>query len=479
VLTAVEQGMRNHELVPVELITSIARLRHGGSYKIMSTLLRFKLLAHEQHKYDGYRLSYLGYDILALRTLLSRGTICSVGSQIGVGKESDIFEAQNENGDEVVIKIHRLGRTSFRAVRKNRDYMQNKSKANWLYMSRLAAVKEFAFMEALHAHDFPTPIPIDQNRHIVVMNRISGFPMSQIKAGNMEGARDIFRRCLIILKRLASHGLVHCDFNEFNLMIDDQANLTMIDFPQMVPVSHPNAADLFKRDLNCLIKFFAMKMRYVATDDEQDLVLSDLVEATDDEAFAGGIYDQVKNSKGLSSAEDNTLIEFIMHSNEMSEEMMAARKDGRVTGEEGSSDEYASDESENESEIGGVEESADDNDSASALVATSASSGGVDIDIAGVGAGVEGTSMARGGQTEDGPVVPESCWRVLNASAGTSSAGVAAVGTQDQEEPAEANGMRKLESGVEDGEEEEEEEGSQAGSIAGMSEFDIRNKIRR
>ena len=86
--------MRNHELVPVELITSIARLRHGGSYKILSTLLRHKLLAHEQQKYNGYRLSYLGYDILALRTLLSRGTISAVGPQIGVGKESDIFEAQ-------------------------------------------------------------------------------------------------------------------------------------------------------------------------------------------------------------------------------------------------------------------------------------------------------------------------------------------------------------------------------------------------
>lgn len=94
VLIAVEQGMRNHELVPVELILSIARLRHGGLSKILSTLLRHKLLAHEQNEYNGYRLSALGYDILALKTLLSRNVISAVGSQIGVGKESDIFEAQ-------------------------------------------------------------------------------------------------------------------------------------------------------------------------------------------------------------------------------------------------------------------------------------------------------------------------------------------------------------------------------------------------
>ena len=158
--------------------------------------------------------------------------------------------------------------------------MQNRSKANWLYMSRLAAVKEYAFMEALHAHEFPTPTPIDQNRHVVVMSRVPGFPMAQIKAGNMEGAEDIFKRCLVILKRLAQHGLVHCDFNEFNLMVDASGHLTMIDFPQMVPVSHPNADELFRRDLNCLIKFFAMKMRFVASDDDQSISLTDLVEST-------------------------------------------------------------------------------------------------------------------------------------------------------------------------------------------------------
>ena len=99
VLQAVEIGMRNHELVPVDLIGTIAKLRHGGSHKILSTLLRHKLIAHDAQKYNGYRLSYLGYDILALRSFLSRGTITSVGGQIGVGKESDIFEALDENGD--------------------------------------------------------------------------------------------------------------------------------------------------------------------------------------------------------------------------------------------------------------------------------------------------------------------------------------------------------------------------------------------
>ncbi|KAI8024641.1 G patch domain-containing protein TGH [Camellia lanceoleosa] len=44
-----------------------------------------------------------------------------------------------------------------------------------------------------------------------------------------------------LVVRLAEHGLIHCDFNEFNIMIDDDEKVTMIDFPQMVSVSHRNA----------------------------------------------------------------------------------------------------------------------------------------------------------------------------------------------------------------------------------------------
>jgi RIO-like serine/threonine protein kinase len=37
---------------------------------------------------EGYRLTYGGYDYLALKTFAKRGSIFSVGNQIGVGKES-------------------------------------------------------------------------------------------------------------------------------------------------------------------------------------------------------------------------------------------------------------------------------------------------------------------------------------------------------------------------------------------------------
>lgn len=56
--------------------------------------MRHKLVHHENVKYDGYRLTYMGYDFLAIKTLVNRGHITGVGRQIGVGKESDIFEVR-------------------------------------------------------------------------------------------------------------------------------------------------------------------------------------------------------------------------------------------------------------------------------------------------------------------------------------------------------------------------------------------------
>lgn len=62
--------------------------------------------------------------------------------------------------------------------------------------------------------------------------------------------------------RFAEHGLVHGDFNEFNLMINDDEEVTVIDFPQMVSTSHANAQFYFGRDVKCIQRFFNKRFRF-------------------------------------------------------------------------------------------------------------------------------------------------------------------------------------------------------------------------
>lgn len=60
----------------------------------------------------------------------------------------------------------------------------------------------------------------------------------------------LYSEFMELIVKLANHGLIHGDFNEFNLMLDDQDHITMIDFPQMVSTSHPNAEWLVFISLN-------------------------------------------------------------------------------------------------------------------------------------------------------------------------------------------------------------------------------------
>lgn len=292
VLTAVEMGMRNHELVPVELVTQIASLRLGGAKKMLSTLLRHKLLHHDRQHFDGYRLTSLGYDFLALRTLVARGLIIGVGRQIGVGKESDIFVVVNEDEEELCLKLHRLGRTSFRAIKNKRDYHKHRGSPSWLYLSRLAATKELTFMKVLHENGFPVPTPVDGNRHVILMNLVDGFPLNQVRV--LENPAPIYTEMMNLIERFAQHGLIHGDFNEFNVLVNEAGKLTVIDFPQMVSINHPNARMYFERDVNCVRRFFRKKFNFVSDyrPDFED-VLANRVADLDVQVSASGFTRQM------------------------------------------------------------------------------------------------------------------------------------------------------------------------------------------
>lgn len=140
-------------------------------------------------------------------------------------------------------------------------------------------------MKALRENGFPVPEPIAQNRHTIVMSLIDAFPLRQIaKVGN---PATLYAELMAMIVELARYGLIHGDFNEFNILIkeetigngkgkapenaepsDDDIRLVpiLIDFPQMVSVDHVNAEMYFDRDVNCIKRYF--KRRYGFTSDD-------------------------------------------------------------------------------------------------------------------------------------------------------------------------------------------------------------------
>lgn len=156
-----------------------------------------------------------------------------------------------------------MGRTCFRNLKEKRDYHAHRHKAGWLYLSRISATKEFAYMEALSKRDFPIPKPIDVNRHCVVMELVNGHPLlvsfflysfilynfnatfickfCRCRLYEVDNVESLYDDLMNLIVRLGQHGVIHGDFNEFNIMINDKEKPVLIDFPQMVSVSHPNA----------------------------------------------------------------------------------------------------------------------------------------------------------------------------------------------------------------------------------------------
>ncbi|CAK9783322.1 RIO1-domain-containing protein [Cutaneotrichosporon oleaginosum] len=267
VLQAAEMGSRNHEVVPTPLLAEISKLRGGNVAKLCGQLARRNLIARVANtRYDGYRLTYGGLDYLALKTFHKRKppSVSGVGSKIGVGKESDIYLVQDGEGEKRVLKLHRLGRISFRAIKSKRDYLGKRASASWMYMSRLSAQKEFAFMKVLYDHGFPVPTPIDQSRHCVVMSLVDSQPLRAVMS--VPDPAKLYGELMEMIMRFARASLIHGDFNEFNILIKRKTyEAVVIDFPQMVSTHHENAEYFFNRDVNCIRRFFRKRFRFEGT----------------------------------------------------------------------------------------------------------------------------------------------------------------------------------------------------------------------
>ena len=152
-------------------------------------------------------------------------------------------------------------------------------------MSRLSALKEFAFMKVLKENGFRVPEPVAQSRHTVVMELIDAFPLRQIQ--EVPNPAGLYAELIEIVLRLAKFGLIHGDFNEFNILIreeqspaaetstkpetedpDSKAGVALIpviiDFPQMVSIDHTNAEMYFDRDIDCIKRFFERRFNFVS-----------------------------------------------------------------------------------------------------------------------------------------------------------------------------------------------------------------------
>jgi len=261
ILLALERGMKRYAWVPLEHLKTATKLSESEVNYRLSRLISWGMVRFNPVPYDGYALVFGGYDTLALATLTKRGTISAIGTLIGEGKESVVYDALGLG--PVAIKFHRVGGRSFTSARVNRDYMPEEGHCPWLIASKRSAEREYLALTKLHPK-VSVPLPIDQNRHTVVMSLIRGSNLNRCR---LESPEDVLDEILSNVRSAYLAGIIHADLSEYNILMED-GRCVLIDWPQWIETDHRNAQPILERDIDNILAFFQRKhqVRYDRAD---------------------------------------------------------------------------------------------------------------------------------------------------------------------------------------------------------------------
>jgi len=265
ILQAIETQTKQYQYVPEEQIPQKANLSPTKVQHHLTNLTKNQLLQHQTHPYTGYRLTTAGYDSLALNSHVKANILEAIGKPLGVGKEADVHDALTPTKQQVAIKFHRLGRTSFRQTKRKRGYTQQYTYTpDWHQQSTIAAKREYKALKLLEPYNIAVPKPIRQNRHTLVMTLINGAPLNLYP--KIPQPKKVLKEILTNIKRAYKKaGIVHADLSPYNILIQSNLHILIIDWPQHVITTHPNAQQLLKRDLKNTLKFFKQKEKIEIT----------------------------------------------------------------------------------------------------------------------------------------------------------------------------------------------------------------------
>jgi len=115
-------------------------------------------------------------------------------------------------------------------------------------------------LELVHSHGVAVPKPISQNRHVVVMGMIEGAQLAEFN--DIPKPEKTLREIVSNIRRAyVEAGVIHADLSEFNIILQLDGHVLIINCPQYVNKSHPDAEQLLERDIQNITHFFKRKFK--------------------------------------------------------------------------------------------------------------------------------------------------------------------------------------------------------------------------
>ena len=204
----------------------------------------------------GFTLLVTGLDIYVLKILSNRNTITSIGPQIGIGKEAEIYLAHDSQEKDKILKMFRLGRSSFKQIKRKRDI--STSTSNWLLLNIQTAKREYDILNYLRQSSTSFPTPLYRSFHCIVMEPFYGSKLAD--AESLEDPQSVLEKIISNVKIAYQNGYINGDLNEYNIMVNND-NIFILDWPQAIKSDTINANVVLLRDVKNILKFFSKKYK--------------------------------------------------------------------------------------------------------------------------------------------------------------------------------------------------------------------------
>lgn len=251
ILKVFASSLKNRQFLNLPTLSQYSDLSQSLIEHHLKRLVKFGLISKSN---IGYTLLVTGLDIYVLKILSNRNIITAIGPQIGIGKEAEVYLAHDSLKQDKILKMFRLGRSSFKQIKRKRDVKTGTN--SWLLLNIETAKKEYDILTYLKDSSTSFPSPLYRSFHCIVMEPIYGSRLSDIE--NLDYPELVLEKIISNMTIAYRKGYINGDLNEYNILVNDD-NIFILDWPQAVRVDTTNADVLLTRDVNNIIKFFSRK----------------------------------------------------------------------------------------------------------------------------------------------------------------------------------------------------------------------------
>jgi len=199
--------------------------------------------------------------LMTIYDFLNKGVIDQIFGAVKAGKESKLYWGKDKEGTALAIKIFLTISAEFK--RGMIPYIEGDPRFKHVKRDTRSLVyawaqKEFRNLTQAVEAGVRVPKPIDVSHNVLIMEfvGVDGESAPLLRETEIKNPKRIYSQILNDVEKLYQKArLVHGDLSEYNIMLRKNRPV-LFDVSQAVPLEHPMADQLLRRDLENLNRYF-------------------------------------------------------------------------------------------------------------------------------------------------------------------------------------------------------------------------------